>query len=322
MMAIYFSLWQINIEGKSLFPYVCVGLSSKAIVLNSLGHHSGQRDPGSRGVCMWFGSVLRWFSPAGVWLLEWQACVRLGVNNSNQAPGRRKVSFSSVNRLYNGRINSTHIFLLAKTGKQVKSQNLCLISTSSSLFSPHRSQLEDIWTIKKAERRRIDTFELWCWRRLLRVLCTARRSNQSILKEVSPYIHWKDRCWSSSTWVTWCEEPTFWKRPWCWEILRAGGEEGGRGWKVRMASPTQWAWVWANSWRWWRTGKPGILQSMGLQRVGHDWAAEQQDDTTFIDKSLSGSRAWGHLYDLAPVTSYFLPSTLCTTVLQAHCFPP
>ena len=133
--------------------------------------------------------------------------------------------------------------------------------------------------------------------------------------------------WSSNTLVTWCEEPTLWKRPRCWEILRAGGEEGDRGWEGRMASSTQWTWVWANSWRWWRTGKQsmgsGILQSMGSQRVGHDWVAkQQQDDTTFIDKSLSGSRPWGHWYDLAPVTSYFLPQALCTAVLQAHCFPP
>ena len=82
------------------------------------------------------------------------------------------------------------------------------------------------WTIKKAECWRIDSFELWCWRRLLRVPWTARRSNQSILKEVSPRFHWKDWCWSwnSNTLATWCEELTHWKRP--WEILRARGEEG------------------------------------------------------------------------------------------------
>ena len=88
------------------------------------------------------------------------------------------------------------------------------------------------WTIKKAERRRIDAFELWCWRRLLRVPWTARRSNQSILRKSVLNIHWKDWCWSwnSNTLATWCEELTHWKRPWCWERLKAEGEGDDRGW--------------------------------------------------------------------------------------------
>ena len=87
------------------------------------------------------------------------------------------------------------------------------------------------WTIKKAERQRIDAFELWCWRRLLRVPWTARRSNQSILKRSVLGVHWKDWCWSwnwswnSNTLTTSCEELTQWKRPWCWE--RLGQEEKG-----------------------------------------------------------------------------------------------
>ena len=72
------------------------------------------------------------------------------------------------------------------------------------------------------------------------------------------------------------EELTHWKRPWCCKRLKAGGEGNDRGWNDWMASPTQWTWVWANSKRWWRTGKPGVLKSMGSQRVGHDWATEQQ----------------------------------------------
>ena len=85
------------------------------------------------------------------------------------------------------------------------------------------------WTIKKAEHQRLDAFELWCWGRLLRVPRTARRSNQSILKEISPeYSGW---CWSwnSNPLATWCEELTYWKRPWCWERLKAGGEGDDRG---------------------------------------------------------------------------------------------
>ena len=74
--------------------------------------------------------------------------------------------------------------------------------------------------------------------------------------------------------ATWCEELTHLKRPWCWERVRAGGEGDDRGWDGWMASPTQWTWVWVNSTSWWWTGRPGVLGSMGLQRVGHNWAAE------------------------------------------------
>ena len=89
-------------------------------------------------------------------------------------------------------------------------------------------------------------------------------------------IHRKDWCrsWNSSTLATWCEELIHWKRPWCWKRLKVGGEGDDRRWDGWMASPTQWTWVWVNSGSWWWTGRPGVLQSMGLQRVGHDWATE------------------------------------------------
>jgi len=82
------------------------------------------------------------------------------------------------------------------------------------------------WTIKKAACQRIDAFKLWCWKRLLRVPWTARRSNQSILRKSVLNIYWKDWCWSwnSNTVSTWCEELRHWKRPWFWERLKAGGE--------------------------------------------------------------------------------------------------
>ena len=77
--------------------------------------------------------------------------------------------------------------------------------------------------------------------------------------------------------TTWCEELTHWKRPWCWGRLSTGGEVGGdKRWDGWMASPTRSTWVWANSRRWWRTGKPGVLQSMGWTRVGHGLETEQQ----------------------------------------------
>ena len=83
----------------------------------------------------------------------------------------------------------------------------------------------------------------------------------------------KDWCWrwSSSTLATWCKEPTHWKRLWWWERLRAGGERDDRGWDGWMASLNQLTWIWASSGRYWWTGKPDMLQFMGLQRVRHDW---------------------------------------------------
>ena len=132
------------------------------------------------------------------------------------------------------------------------------------------------WTTKKAEHRRIDAFEMWCWRRLLRVPCTAKRSNQSILKEISPgcslerlmlklklqyFAHLIRRADSLEKTLT-------------LERLRAGGEGDDRGWDGWMASLAQWTWVWVNSRSWWWTGRLCMLWSMGSQRVGHDWGTE------------------------------------------------
>ena len=133
------------------------------------------------------------------------------------------------------------------------------------------------WTVKKAEHQRIDAFKLWCWRRLLKVPWTARRSNISILREINPdysleglmmklrlqyfghFMHTDDSLEKS---------------------LMLGKsraeEEGIRGWDSWTASWMQWTWTWANSGRWGGTVKSGVLQSMGSQRVGHDWATEQQ----------------------------------------------
>ena len=128
-------------------------------------------------------------------------------------------------------------------------------------------------TIKKAELQRTDAFELWCWRRLLSPLGCKEiqpvnpKGNQS-------WIFIGSWSWNSNTLATWCEELTHWKRPWCWERLKVGGEGDNRGWDGWMASPTWWTWVWTSSGSWWRTAKPEVLQSMVLQRVGHDWATE------------------------------------------------
>ena len=131
-------------------------------------------------------------------------------------------------------------------------------------------------TIRRAERRRIDAFELWCWRRLLRVPWTARRSNQSILKEISPgcsleglMLKPKLQYFGHLMWRADSFEKT----------LMLGKIEGRRRrGRQRMkwldGITDQWTWVWVDSGSWWWTGRPGVLQFMGLQRVRHDWATE------------------------------------------------
>ena len=147
------------------------------------------------------------------------------------------------------------------------------------------------WTIKKAESQRIDAFELGCWRRLSRVPWTARRSNQSILKETSPG-------YSSEGLMLKLKLLYFghlmWRRTDSLEkTLMLGKIEGRRrrgwqrGWEGWIASPTQWIWVWVNSRSWWWAGRSGMLQFMGSQRVGHDWATELDwTKQTIINREL------------------------------------
>ena len=136
------------------------------------------------------------------------------------------------------------------------------------------------WTIMKAECRRIDAFELRYWRRLLRVPWTTRRSNQFILKEISPRTDVE-----AETPILWPPDGRrrlIWKGPdagkdWRWE-KKGMTEDEMVGWHHR---PTQWTWVWVNSGSWWWTGRPGVLQFKGLQRVGHDWVTKLNwTDTT------------------------------------------
>ena len=131
------------------------------------------------------------------------------------------------------------------------------------------------WTVKKAECRRIDAFQLWCWRRFLRVPWTARRSNQSIVK-INPGISLEGRMLKLKLqyFGHLMRRVDSLERVWCWEGLGAGGTGDDRGWEGWMASRTRWTWVWVNSGSCWWTGRPGVLRFMGLQRIGLDWATE------------------------------------------------
>ena len=145
------------------------------------------------------------------------------------------------------------------------------------------------WTIKKALHWRIDAFEPWCWRRLLRVSCTAKRSNQSIWKEINPE-YWKDWCWSwsSNTLAILCEQLTHWKRLWCWERLRAGGEEVTEDETVR--------------WHHWLDGHefketPGDSEGHGVGK-SRTWLSYW---TTTID-----TQGWGRLKLISNICNEFL----------------
>ena len=134
------------------------------------------------------------------------------------------------------------------------------------------------WTIKKAEHWRIDAFELWCWRRLLRVPWTARRSNQSILKEFRPdyslegltTLRLKLQFFGHLMQRTDSLEKTLMLGK-----IEGRKRRGQQRMKWLVASLTRWTWVWASSGSWWWTKKPDMLQSMGSQRVRYDWEIEQ-----------------------------------------------
>ena len=178
-------------------------------------------------------------------------------------------------RLLLGRKVMTNLDSILKSSDITMPTKICLFKAMVFLLVMYGCES---WTIKKAEHQRNYVFKLSCWRRLLRVPWSARRSNQFILKEISPEYSLKglmlklklQYLWAS----TWCEEQTHLKGPWYWERLKAGGDRDDRGWDGWVASPTQWSWVWVNSGSWWWTGKPGVLQAMGSQGVRHNWVIE------------------------------------------------
>ena len=158
------------------------------------------------------------------------------------------------------------------------------------------------WTIKKAVCRRIDAFELWCWRRLLRV--PGQQGDQTSPSQRKPTlnIHWQDWCWSwsSNTLDTW-----IWRANSLEKTLMLGKIEGrrkgeDRGWDGWMASWIQWTWVWANSGRWWRTGNPGRLQFMGSQSL---------TPLSYLNKAWIHFQDQKDTYVLAPPLSFWNSST-------------
>ena len=137
------------------------------------------------------------------------------------------------------------------------------------------------WTVKKAERQRIDAFE---------VVLEKTLESPLDCKEIQPVHPKGNQSWvfigrtdaeaETPVLATSCKELTHWKRPWSWGGLGAGGEGDDRGWDGWMASPARWTWVWVNPGSWW-IGRPGVLQLMGLQRVGHGWVTELNWGTSF-----------------------------------------
>ena len=132
------------------------------------------------------------------------------------------------------------------------------------------------WTIRKAERQRIDAFELWCWRRLLRVPWTCKEIQPVHPKGDQPWVFTGGTDVEAETPILWPSDVKSWL---IWKVSDAGKIEGrrrrdDRGWNGWMASPTQSTWAWVDCWSWWWTGRPGVLWFMVSQRVGHDWVTE------------------------------------------------
>ena len=159
----------------------------------------------------------------------------------------------------------TNLYSILKSRDITLSTKVCLVK---SMVFPVVMYGYESWTIKKGEHWRTGGFELWCWRRLLRIPWTAKRSNQSILKEISPdysleglMLKLKLQYFDHLMWRTESLEKTLMLG----KTVKAGGEGDDKGKDGGMASPTRWTWVWASSRSWWWTGKPGVLQSMGSQ---------------------------------------------------------
>ena len=161
-----------------------------------------------------------------------------------------------------GRKAMTNLDSILKSRNITLLTNVCVVK---AMVFPAVIYGCESWTIKQAECRRTDAFELWCWR-LLRVPWIARRSNQSILKEINPEYSLEGLMLKLK--LQYCghlkQSTDPFERPWCCERLKAGGEEDNRGWDGWMASLTQWTWIWVSPGSWWWTGKPDMLAVHGV----------------------------------------------------------
>ena len=180
-------------------------------------------------------------------------------------PCRRVVGYKSKAIRMEHRVSAPFTLAMIIGGENV-SYSLCILNTKNKAGHKSRYSVDICWLKHQTDCR----VSIWL---------LGQQGDQTSPSSMKPTLntYWKDYCWSwsSNTLATWCKEPTHWERLRCWERLKAGGEGDDRGWDGWMASPTQCTWVWSNSRRRWRTGKPGMLQSMGSQRVRHDWATEQ-----------------------------------------------
>ena len=166
-----------------------------------------------------------------------------------------------------------------------KSRDVTLLTkahTVKSMVFPVVMYGCESWTLKKTECRRIDLF--WT--------VGLEKTLESPLdcKEIKPVNSKGNQSWifigrtdaEAEIPILWSPDAknTHWKRPWCWERLKTGGEKDDRGWDGWMASLTQWTWIWASSGSWWWTGRPGVLQSMGSQRWTQlsDWTITNGND--------------------------------------------
>ena len=167
-----------------------------------------------------------------------------------------------------GRTAMTNLDSVLKSRDITLPTKVCIVKTMVFPVVMYRCK---IWTTKKAKRWRIDAFKVWCWRRLLRAPWTARRSNQSILNWLKSTlnIHWNDWCWSRSSnpLATWCEEPTHWKKPWCWETQ---GQEKG----VTEDEMVGWH-HWLNGHKFEQT--PGDREGQGSLACCSSWGHKESD---------------------------------------------
>ena len=187
--------------------------------------------------------------PITSWQIDWETVETVSdfIFLGSKITADGDCSHEIKRRLLLGRKAMTNLDSILKSRDITLPTKVCLVK--AMVFPVILCGCES-WAIKKAEPWGIDAFELWCWRRLLRVPWTARRSNQPILKEISPGCSLEGLMLKLKLqyFGHLCEQPTHWKRPWCWERLRAGREEGDRAWDGCMASWTQWTWNFRKPW--------------------------------------------------------------------------